>query len=147
MIKTEKDYKECVKKLERDRQVIEQQRAILAGQNLTAEEIELALEPAYCFYAQLEEEAKWYENVVRGEFEQVADLTHIGRLLIGLRLANRLSQRDLASLLGIDESQVSRAERNEYHGITLERAQKIVESMHESIRIDIVPRDRQLQAV
>jgi hypothetical protein len=145
MIKTEKDYQECVKKLERDRAVIEQQRTIVANQNLSPEEIEIALEPAWCFYVQLQEEAKWYEKVCRGEFEQVSDLTHIGRMLIGLRIANRLSQRELASRLGVDESLISREERNEYHGITLERAQKIVDAMHESIRVDILPRDRQRQ--
>lgn len=145
MIKTEKDYRECIKKLERDREVIEKQRALLTAQHLTPEEIEVALEPAWCFYVQLEEEAKWYEKVCRGEFDEVFDLTHIGRMLIGLRIANGLSQRDLAHRLGIDESQVSRDERNEYHGITLDRAQKIVESMDEAVRVDVVPRQRARQ--
>jgi DNA-binding Xre family transcriptional regulator len=145
MIKTEKDYRECRKKLDRDRDVIEKQRELLAKQGFTSEEIEIALEPAWCFYVQLEEEAKWYEKVCRGEFEEVFDLTHIGRMLIGLRIANGFSQRDLAGKLGIDESQISRDERNEYHGITLERAQKIVEAMGEAVRIDIVPRQRARQ--
>jgi len=40
-----------------------------------------------------------------------------------------MSQRELASLLGVHDSQVSRDERNEYHGITVERATMILEAM------------------
>jgi transcriptional regulator with XRE-family HTH domain len=38
-----------------------------------------------------------------------------------------VSQRELAARLGVHESQVSRDERHEYAGITLERAEKILE--------------------
>ena len=43
-------------------------------------------------------------------------LTAIGRLLTALRIAGGLAQRELAQRLGVDESQVSRDERNEYFG-------------------------------
>jgi transcriptional regulator with XRE-family HTH domain len=40
-----------------------------------------------------------------------------------------MSQKELADRLGVKESQVSRDERNECHGITLERAQRVIDAL------------------
>ena len=57
-----------------------------------------------------------------------------------LRIAKGISQRELASRLGVHESQVSRDERNEYHGITLDRANRILEALrvtlHTTVEMD-----------
>ena len=53
----------------------------------------------------------------------------IGRLLIALRIAKGLTQRELAERLEVSERQVSRDERNEYHGVTVERANRIFEAL------------------
>src|SRR4029079_10758009 len=45
-----------------------------------------------------------------------------------------LTQRELAERLGISESLVPRDERNEYHGITVERAQRILDALGETVR-------------
>ena len=50
-------------------------------------------------------------------------------MLVALRIALRLTQRELAERLGVHESQVSRDERNEYHGITVERASRILDAL------------------
>lgn len=138
MIRTEKEYQECCRKLERDLQVIEQHKEKLKSQGFTVAEIEIALEPAFCFYKQLEEERIWYERVLRREFGSVESLTDIGKILIALRIANRMSQKQLAERLGVDESQISRDERNEYHGMTLERAQRIFDAMEEKLVVNLV---------
>ncbi|MFM7058282.1 MAG: helix-turn-helix domain-containing protein [Planctomycetota bacterium] len=39
-----------------------------------------------------------------------------------------MTQRQLAERLGVHESQVSRDERNEYHGITLDRAARLLDA-------------------
>ncbi len=78
---------------------------------------------------QLAEEVSWYERVTRRNFGVLSRLTALGRLLIALRIANGLTQRELARRLGVDEAQVSRDERNEYYGITLERAQRILDAL------------------
>jgi DNA-binding Xre family transcriptional regulator len=54
-----------------------------------------------------------------------SDLRSVGHLLITSRIAQGISQRELARRLGVHESQVSRDERNEYFGITLERAAEL----------------------
>ena len=55
--------------------------------------------------------------------------------------ATRLMQRDLAERMGVHESMVSRDERNEYHGITVERASRILEAMGVRIttRVERIP--------
>ena len=58
----------------------------------------------------------------------------IGRLLIAVRIAQGMTQRELAERLAVHESQVSRDERNEYHGITVERASRILEALGVTVR-------------
>src|SRR5712664_3443154 len=59
------------------------------------------------------------------------------------RVAQGISQRELARRLGVHETQVSRDERNEYFGITLERAAKILDvlnvRLHTKIAIEPLP--------
>lgn len=133
MIKTDKEYRECLRRLEDDLDFLKKQRQLLVKEDLTAEEVERAMEPHLSFHEQLKDEVTWYERVKRREFDVVVDLSDLGRVLIALRIANGVSQRQLAERLGVDESQVSRDEKNEYHGITLERAQRIVDSLDEKL--------------
>ena len=70
-----------------------------------------------------------------GEFDELENLRGLGHLLIALRIAQGISQRELARRLDVHESQVSRDERNEYFGITLERA--IGQVSHVEIREQI----------
>lgn len=71
-----------------------------------------------------------YERLKRGEFEDLDNLRGLGQLPITSRIAQGISQRDLAKRLGVHESQVSRDERNEYFGITLDRAVKILDALN-----------------
>jgi len=58
--------------------------------------------------------------------------------MIGLRIARRLTQRQLAGRLSVSESQVSRDERNDYHGITVARAQRIIAALGGSVTLRAV---------
>jgi DNA-binding XRE family transcriptional regulator len=129
MIRSDAEYREARRRLEQGRDVAEQQRAALAAAGLAPEEVDRAMQPLLSFQAQLEEEIAWYDAVRQRHFPTIRNLTQIGRLLIALRIAQRLTQRELANRLGVNESVVSRDERNEYHGVTLERAQKIIEAI------------------
>jgi DNA-directed RNA polymerase specialized sigma subunit len=133
MIRSEKEYREAVERLRQDEEVLAFQKEKLEGLGLSQEEVRRALEPMLSFRAQLEEEVEWYERVRRRDFGIIRDLSAVGTLLIALRIANGLSQRELAEKLGVSESQVSRDERNEYHGITVDRAQKVLDAMNETL--------------
>jgi ribosome-binding protein aMBF1 (putative translation factor) len=147
MIRTEAEYQEALRRLKQDREVAAQQRDALTTAGLNPTEVERAMEPLLSFQAQIEDEVTWYENARRGTLPTIHRLTDIGRLLIAVRISGGVSQRDLAERLGVTESVVSRDERNEYHGITVERAQKVLDALNASVvtRVDAAlhaPRER-----
>jgi transcriptional regulator with XRE-family HTH domain len=129
MIRNEQEYQEAIRRFKSDHEVVAQQRRAFAEAGLTPEQVEVALQPMLSFQAQLTEEITWYENVQRRNFLPTKRLTDLGRLLIALRIASGLTQRELAARLKVSEAMVSRDERNEYHGITLERAQRILDAL------------------
>ncbi len=133
MIRTETEYQEAMRRFKQDTDMIDVQKARLAEANLGDEQIVAALEPSHAFHAQLSEEITWYENVCRGRFAAVKRLTDIGRLLIALRIYSGMTQKALADRLGVSEAQVSRDERNEYHGITIDKAQRVLDALHASL--------------
>lgn len=140
MIRNEKEYQEALRRLAEDNAFIAQERAGLQGLDLGPPEVERALGPALSFHAQLAEEVAWYERVRRRDFEAIGNLSAVGQLLIAARIANGLSQKELADRLGVSEAQVSRDERNEYHGVTVDRAQRILEALGETVTARIAER-------
>jgi DNA-binding Xre family transcriptional regulator len=134
MIRNEDEYREAVLRLTEEQKRIAMQKAELKKTGLTADEIKRVLDPIRSFQLQLQEDVQRYERLRRGEFEEIRNLRGLGSLLISLRIARGLSQRQLAELLGVHESQVSRDERNEYHGITLERAARILDALGVELR-------------
>jgi len=134
MIHSEKEYKEAVERIGQEKQRLGRQKAELKAMGLAPAEIKRALDPMLSFHQQLEEEVQSYERLKRGEFEEISNLRGLGQLLMALRIARGLTQRELAERLGVHETQVSRDERNEYHGITLERAARIMEALGAEIR-------------
>jgi DNA-binding XRE family transcriptional regulator len=129
MIRTETEYQAAVKRLDAERERINEQRTILERSGLKPSEVKRAIDPVLSFHLQLQEEVDSYVRIKRGDFREVENLMGMGRLLIGLRIYLGLSQRQLAQKLEIDESQVSRDERNEYRGISMERAHAILEAL------------------
>lgn len=126
MIRNEKEYREAVRRLKQDKTVIQKQKKSLEELKLSSTEIKRALEPMLSFHQQLVEEVEWYERVKRKDFGAISSLDEVGRLLIALRIASGLTQKDLAKCLDVTEAQISRDERNEYHGVSLDKAQKII---------------------
>jgi DNA-directed RNA polymerase specialized sigma subunit len=144
MIRNENDYNQALRLFKQDGEVTAKQREGLVAAGLTPEEVATAMEPLLTFQEQLTEEITWYENVLRQSFSPARRLTDLGRLLIASRIAIGLNQKELAKLLGVSEAQVSRDERNEYHGITLERAQHILDVLQATVTttLDSVPSRR-----
>jgi hypothetical protein len=140
MIRNEAEYQEASARLASERSRLAEHRARLKATGLSDDEIKRVIDPMESFHLQLKEEVESYERLQRGEFEELENLRGLGHLLISLRIAQRISQRELARRLDVHESQVSRDERNEYFGITLERAIKILDALnvrlHTKVEID-----------
>lgn len=144
MIEKENGYREAVQRLADEKQRIAQQKAELEKMGLSPDEVKRVLDPMRSFHLQLQEEVESYERLKRGEFEEIRNLRGIGHLLIALRIARGISQRQLADRLGVHESQVSRDERNEYHGITLDRAARVLDALGVELRstVEVPAEDR-----
>lgn len=147
MIRTETEYHDALERLGNDRSVMHAQREELSKLGLSASEVEHALQPSISFHEQLCEEVEAYERLRRGDKTVIENLAGIGQVLICLRIAAGLTQTELARRLGSHVSQVSRDERNDYHGITLERAQKVLEALGGRVRLEADVDDDRLAAV
>ena len=129
MIRNEAEYQEAVRRLGEEASRLKQQETKLRELGLSKDEIKRAMDPVRSFHAQLREEVDFYERLKRGEFDDVRNFDGIGTLLIALRISQAISQRELAERLEVHESQISRDERNEYRGITVERANRVLEAL------------------
>lgn len=127
MVRTENEYQQTVKRLEQEKGLVSKQRQQLEQEGLDKAQIQRLMDPLESFYMQLQEEIQTYERLCRGELNELYNVRSIGHLLISARIARGLSQRELAQRLGVNESSISRDERNEYHSITLDRAARILE--------------------
>ena len=129
MIRNESEYKEAISRLEAEKERLDSQREALFAEGLDDSQIKNLMDPMVSFHLQLEEEVKSYERLKRGEFSELKNLSGLGELLVSLRIARGMSQKKLAELLEVHESQISRDERNEYHGISIERATRVLEAL------------------
>jgi len=129
MIRNENEYQGAVKRLQEEKDRLQGHGMHLKEMGLSNDELKRALAPLRSFHEQLVEEVESYERLKRGEMAEIMNLHGLGQVLVGLRISLGLTQRELAEQLGVHESQVSRDERNEYHGITVERAGRILDAL------------------
>lgn len=134
MIRNENEYQEAVRRLREERARLVDHRKRLEEMKLSPNEVKRALDPFRSFHEQLAEEVESYERLKRGEFGEIKNLHGLGSTLVALRIALGLTQREFAERLGVHESQISRDERNEYHGITVDRASRILDAFGVDLR-------------
>ena len=134
MIRNETEHQEAVARLSDEQTRLADHRLRLKDAGLTDEEIKRVIDPMESFHLQLREEVESYERLKRREFDELVNLRGLGHLLISLRIAQGMSQRDLAERLDVHESQVSRDERNEYFGVKVERAMKVLDALNVRLR-------------
>lgn len=137
MIRTDAEYKKAQEKLRREKETLQRQREQLEEMDLSEEEVERALEPIISMRDGLREEIETYERMRRGDLAVLHDLRHVGQWLIGARIARGWSLSRLAEELGVSVQQVSRDEKNEYHGITARRAQRILDTLGVQFRLEV----------
>lgn len=139
MLKSREEYVMAKQRIEDDRRIADRQRERLQAAGVTGEELDRMLEPLLTFHAQLAEEVEWFDRIASGDFSSVNDLEAIGRLIIALRLAQDVSQEELAARLGITVEQVIRDERDEYYGFTKEEINAVLVALGVRIQTTVVP--------
>jgi transcriptional regulator with XRE-family HTH domain len=77
--------------------------------------------------AELSEEIQKYDSLTQGNFHVIKpkDLRDLPNALIAARLAQKLSQKDLATLLDIQEQQIQRYESSDYEAASWSRIVEI----------------------
>jgi hypothetical protein len=134
VIRSDSELEETRAKLrEQQTRVADYQRE-LEKDGLPAVDVEQALQPIRSFVQQLREHIKEYERIRQGELPVITSLIDLGPALVAARIAAGVTQRELAARLGVHESQVSRDEKNGYHGATIDRAAKVLASIGVAFR-------------
>lgn len=147
MIRTDAEYQDAVKRLMQDHAVVDLQREKLMTLDLDDDDVARALDPSLSFHEQLREEVEVYERMRRGDITPIESLSDIGRVLIGLRIARGITQRQLAERMAVSESIVSRDERNDYHGITVDRAQRVIMALQGKVTVQAeAPMEQSIRA-
>jgi len=105
----------------------------MAGSDLLTTAERQALESEVAI---LEEQLHEYEELQSGAIStlEASSLAELPGMLIRARIAQRLSQKDLAALLGMKEQQIQRYEANEYAGVSLRRLKEIAEALKLTIK-------------
>ncbi|MBN3040359.1 MAG: XRE family transcriptional regulator [Candidatus Omnitrophica bacterium] len=95
--------------------------------------------------AQLQNEINEYEDMISKPLPAVLHAqtsADISRMIIRLRLARKLTQKKLAELMGCRQADISRLEREEYHGYSFNMLRKLVDRLNAKIEINFIPSDR-----
>lgn len=137
MIRNETEYQQAVARIDAERIRLQEHSQAWKAQGFSEAQILKLRQPLESFHLQLVEEVESYERLKRGQFDDLLNLHGLGQTLIGLRIARGFTQRQLAARLGVSETQVSRDERNEYHGITMDRAMRILEALEARLRTKV----------
>ncbi|MGA8941705.1 MAG: helix-turn-helix transcriptional regulator [Thermoactinomyces sp.] len=141
MIKTEREYQRCLKRISQHEKLMEEQRKELVAMGLNKEQVERGLAPSRYFGEKLKQEAEEYERLKKGDFQMTCTLDNIGRQLIAFRIYRGMSQAELAKKLGVTPPQVSRDERNEYGGASMEKVKQVLKAL--DMNVVIVPYEQE----
>jgi DNA-binding XRE family transcriptional regulator len=115
------------------------ERTLLTLQSESAEDVHPILQKAYIDSTQSEIEVlrqriKEYEDLrdghVKAHYPDLAALNTLPRRLIQIRIASGLTQKDLATELGLKEQQIQRYEVSEYAGASLSRVYEVATALN-----------------
>lgn len=138
MIRNESEYRFAVAQFTTEAQRIEAQLQSLHAMNLAPEVIERVTASLSAAQQQRAEEIECYTQAKHCERIDLDDLGGLARTIIEMRIAQGISQRELADRLGVSEATLSRSEHREYSGLTLERAARLLEALDVEIKLTVV---------
>lgn len=129
MIRNDNEYREAKERLADFQAQIEAIREDLRKTGADDDTIARATEPNEVLVEELSFDVRLFERLRSEGISAVPSFSasERGKALIALRIARGWTQRQLAEALGVSETQVSRDERNDYHGITQDRFARILD--------------------
>lgn len=146
MIKTQAEFREAHRRLQQLEQNIAIAADNLRSRGLTDAEINESIAGLLREHGQIQQEISWFQEAKKGHAVSQCKLKDIGSLLISLRLAKGLSQKDLARLLKVSSAQVSKDEQRNYSGLSFERAIKILDALEAKIDLHLDANRIEIQA-
>ena len=125
MLRNDRELKAAKKQLSKLNELYETQMKEKKKKGLTEEQAKDSLSSSFTYARQCQEEIELYEKLKKGELPPENAFSTRGKYFVAARIARGMTQRELALKLGAKESSVSRDERNEYHGISMEKMDKL----------------------
>jgi DNA-binding XRE family transcriptional regulator len=130
LIKSEQEYRRLKKQVEDRDLIVAEQRKLLEAEGVSEKGIEISLGIASFMQDRIRSEVGEYEQTIAGDFDiHTCSLDDIGRHLIRLRLWLGVTQAELAKQLGVPQSSVSKDERYEYQGASLEKIRNVLRAL------------------
>ena len=137
MIKNKSSYQKTLKDIQLQENHIRNEEIRFRQMGLTLEQVEQAVQPLKSFLENLKEDALEYEKINDGNFDSMTDFRSIGKILIAGRIYKGVTQGELAKRLGVAESQISRDEKNEYYGSSIEKLSTVLSVLEIDLKIAI----------
>jgi len=138
MIRIEKEYKDALMRIKEYENFFKYHKEkLMKVDGLSETNAEFAIQPARLLYEQIKYEVEQYERIKRGDIEAIQNLEGIGQMLIAVRLALGYSQKEVAERLGVSEAQISKDEKNEYAGVSVQKVQHILQTLGVSSRTEV----------
>lgn len=144
MIRNHREYTNAREQIADFQRQAQATREALAQQGFADEDIALANASVLAFAQDLAVDCAFYDELISTGPSAVPAFSteDRGKALVALRIACGVTQRQLADKLDVAEAQVSRDERNEYHGIRQDRYAAILKALRVAERGLRFVRDR-----
>lgn len=135
MMKTDKEYELAKKQLSKLTELYETQLKDLKSKGLSEKDAKSSLSSSWTYAMQCKEEVELYEKLKKGDLPPMEHFSSMGKYFVAARIARGMTQRELAEKLGVNESAVSRDERNEYHGMSVQKMDKLLHALNLKLRV------------
>ncbi len=132
MIKNERQYRITKAQASRFRRTLEEiQQGRAISDRVHPRIVQAQIDAVASQLADLEADIQEYEALQRGEFQvgQLVFVDELATMLIKARIANRLSQKDLAQRLNLKEQQIQQYEATDYTSASLRRLQEVAHAL------------------
>jgi len=141
LIRNDKQREQSLQTLQGMQTALKKAKKKFQSEGYSTKEVKELLDPQRCLYDDIQQEIEIYDRWKAGDLTdfEAAPLEDLGRFLIAARIARGISQRELAQKLEVNESTISRDERNDYHGISIPRAVKILAALEVGVVMDVWP--------